>query len=87
MSFQRPLTKRRGWVKEGLHFEKDVQIVKRTSYSLAKTVGKAFGLLEALAAKQPARPPELAAQLTISRSNVHRLLATLEQLGYVEKTE
>jgi IclR family KDG regulon transcriptional repressor len=60
--------------------------LKQTPYTTAKTVEKAFGLLEALAEKQSSRPSELVHKLGMSRSNVHRLLATLERLGCVEKT-
>lgn len=60
---------------------------QKNSYSTAKTVQKAFNLLEFLGEKQPARPPELAQQLKLTRSNVHRLLSTLEQIGYVEKSD
>jgi DNA-binding IclR family transcriptional regulator len=60
--------------------------LKQTPYTIAKTVEKAFGLLEALSEKQPLRPTELVHKLGMSRSSVHRLLATLERLGCVEKT-
>ncbi len=56
------------------------------SYSPAKTVQKAFSLLELLAEKQPAKPAELAKQLNLPRSNLYRLLATLIKMGYVEET-
>jgi len=59
--------------------------VEQSSYSAAKTVEKAFRLLEILSETQPARPSELVQQLGLTRSNVHRLLATLEHLGYVTK--
>jgi len=54
-------------------------------YSTAKTVQKALRLLEILGEKQPTRPSELVQQLGLSRSNLHRLLATLREMGYVEK--
>jgi DNA-binding IclR family transcriptional regulator len=59
----------------------------KNSYSTAKTVQKAFNLLEFLGEKQPARPSELVQQLKLTRSNVHRLLSTLERIGYVEKSD
>jgi len=58
----------------------------QTPYSPAKTVQKTFWLLEHLAKRQPARPSELVQQLKLTRSNVHRLLSTLQELGYIEKT-
>jgi DNA-binding IclR family transcriptional regulator len=57
----------------------------KTSYSPAKTVEKALRLLEIVRFEQPVRPVSLAHQLGLTRSNVHRLLATLEALSYVEK--
>ena len=59
--------------------------MKQRSYSLATTVQKAFRLLEILGQKQPARPTEILKQLALSRSNVYRLLSTLQEMGYVEK--
>jgi DNA-binding IclR family transcriptional regulator len=56
------------------------------SYSPAKTVEKALRLLEIIREEQPVRPAALTARLGLTRSNVHRLLATLEELSYVEKT-
>ena len=53
----------------------------KTSYSPAKTVEKALRLLEIVRFEQPVRPVSLAHQLGLTRSNVHRLLATLEALG------
>jgi DNA-binding IclR family transcriptional regulator len=57
---------------------------KKTSYSPAKTVKKAFALLEIVAERQPVRASELSDRLGLSRSNVHRLLSTLAELGYIE---
>ena len=59
--------------------------MQQKSYSAAKTVQKALRILEFLGEKQPLQPSEIAQQLELSRSNVHRLLFTLEQLGYVER--
>jgi IclR family KDG regulon transcriptional repressor len=61
--------------------------VKQLSYPKAKTVEKAFKILEILRARLSVRPSELVDQLKLSRSNVHRLLFTLHELGYVEKLE
>ena len=55
------------------------------SYSPAKTVRKAFAILELLGEKQPLRAADTAARLGLSRSNVLRLLSTLSEMGYVEK--
>ena len=59
--------------------------MKKTSYSPAKTVEKALRLLEVIREEQPVRPGVLTSRLGITRSNVHRLLATLEELSYVER--
>lgn len=60
---------------------------KTSSYAPAKTLEKGFRILELLGEKQPMRVPDITAVLELNRANVHRLLATLERLGYVEKTE
>jgi DNA-binding IclR family transcriptional regulator len=53
-----------------------------------KTVVKAFGLLEILAqADGPMSLTRLAGQTGLQKSNVHRLLATLCQLGYTRQGE
>lgn len=53
-----------------------------------KTVVKAFGLLEILAqADGPMSLTRLAGQTGLQKSNVHRLLATLCQLGYARQGE
>ena len=57
----------------------------KKSYSPVKTIQKAFRLLEYLGEHQPAAPLELARELKLTRSNVHRFLATLEELGYVDR--
>ncbi len=57
------------------------------SYASAKTLEKGFRILELLGEKQPLRVPEIVKALDLNRTNVHRLLATMERLGYVEKTE
>ncbi|MBW2004050.1 MAG: IclR family transcriptional regulator, partial [Deltaproteobacteria bacterium] len=56
-----------------------------SKYSTAKTVIKAFDLLEALAKRQPAKATELATELGWTRSNLYRVLETLTSIGYVEK--
>ncbi len=56
------------------------------SYTLAATVKKAFAILEFIAEHQPVRAAAIARNLELTRGNVHRLLATLETLGYIEQT-
>jgi len=51
--------------------------MKEKSYSPAKTVQKAFRLLEVLAEVQPVKPSELAKKANLARSNLYRLLTTL----------
>jgi len=57
------------------------------SYSLATTVQKAFRILECIGKNQPVRAPAIVKELDLSRGNVHRLLITLEALGYVDRSE
>ncbi len=58
---------------------------QKETYSVSRTVQKVFHLLELLAEIQPAKPADLSRRLELSRSNIYRLLATLENLGYVTK--
>jgi IclR family KDG regulon transcriptional repressor len=44
-------------------------------------------VLEHIANRQPVRIPEIVQALGLNRGNVHRLVATLERLGYVERLE
>ena len=55
------------------------------SYSPAITVQKAFHILELIGERQPLRAVDIVKELGLTRANVHRLLATLISLGYVEK--
>lgn len=57
------------------------------SYSLATTVQKAFRILECIGKNQPVKAPVIVKKLELTRGNVHRLLVTLEALGYVERSE
>lgn len=53
---------------------------------MEQTVAKALSLLEALIeAHQPQRLTDLAVGLGMTKPNVHRLLATLMELGYVQQ--
>lgn len=54
-------------------------------YKPTTTVLKAFHVLEFISTRQPVRPAEIAAELNLTRTNVHRLLATLIQVGYVTR--
>lgn len=57
------------------------------SYKLSTTVLKAFQILEFVGAHQPVPPAKIVKDLGLNRTNVHRLLATLTELGYVTKTQ
>lgn len=51
-----------------------------------KTVAKAFKILEALAeSSRPRGVTELASDLSMTKANVHRLMRTLSELGYVRQ--
>ena len=53
-----------------------------------KTVVKAFTVLEALAhTAEPIGVTALARMANLGKSNVHRLLQTLQELGYIRKTD
>jgi DNA-binding IclR family transcriptional regulator len=56
------------------------------SYNLSTTVLKAFQILEFIGDNQPVQPPTIIKGLDLNRTNVHRLLATLSEIGYVVKT-
>jgi len=55
------------------------------SYTPATTVLKAFRILEFISERQPVKPSVIGEKLGLSRTNVHRLLTTLREIGYVEK--
>ncbi len=57
------------------------------SYKLSTTVLKAFQILEFVGAHQPVQPSKIVKELGLNRTNVHRLLATLSEIGYVVKTQ
>lgn len=56
-----------------------------SSYTPATTVLKAFRILEFISERQPVKPSVIGEKLGFSRTNVHRLLTTLKEIGYVEK--
>jgi len=60
---------------------------EKKSYVLATTVLKAFRMLEYIGNNQPVQPMDIVKALGFSRANVHRLLATFSEIGYVEKEE
>jgi DNA-binding IclR family transcriptional regulator len=55
-------------------------------YSTLLTVVRAFTVLEALSTEREAGVMDLAKKTGLNRSGVHRLLATLEHLGYVQQS-
>lgn len=59
---------------------------KSGTYKLSTTVMKAFHVLEYLGCHQPVQPSQIVNALGLNRTNVHRLLATLVEIGYVIKT-
>lgn len=61
--------------------------IKTSSYTPVRTIEKCFSILEHIASRQPVRIPEIVQALELNRGNVHRLVATLERLGYVERLE
>lgn len=54
---------------------------------MISTVETAFTIVEAIGERGNARAADLSRALSLTRANVHRLLYTLEELGYVEKDE
>lgn len=56
-------------------------------YKPTTTVLKAFHLLEFISTNQPVKPSEIARRLELTRTNVHRLLTTLIEVGYVTRDE
>ena len=55
------------------------------SYILSTTLTKGFSILEYIAENQPGTPPQIQKDVGLTKGNVHRLLATLEYLGYITK--
>jgi IclR family transcriptional regulator, KDG regulon repressor len=56
-------------------------------YKPTTTVLKAFGVLEFISNNQPVKPAVIARRLNLTRTNVHRLLSTLIEIGYVTRDE
>lgn len=63
----------------------DGTTVRSGSYRLSTTLQKAFGILECIAANQPVGAPVIRKETGQSKGNIHRILATLETLGYVDR--
>ncbi|MCF8108354.1 MAG: IclR family transcriptional regulator [Desulfohalobiaceae bacterium] len=60
-------------------------MVEKKYYQIS-TLQRGFEVLELLARKNSLKVSELARELGINRSAGHRFLATLEEMGYVDKT-
>jgi IclR family KDG regulon transcriptional repressor len=69
------------------HYSNECSHNKTSTYTPVKTIEKCFSLLEYIANHQPVRIPEIVKALELTRGNVHRLVATLERLGYLERLE
>jgi DNA-binding IclR family transcriptional regulator len=69
------------------HYDDERSHSKTSSYTPVRTIDKCFSVLELVADRQPVRIPEVAQSLGLNRGSVHRLVATLERLGYVERLE
>lgn len=70
-----------------LHYDDGRSHNRTNTYTPVRTIEKCFSLLETVADRQPIRIPELVKTLGLSRGNVHRLVATLERLGYLDRLE
>ena len=60
---------------------------KMANYVISTTVKKAFTMLECIGQYQPILPTQIQQHLQFDKSSVHRLLATLEHLGYIKRIE
>ncbi|MBN2551592.1 MAG: IclR family transcriptional regulator [Spirochaetales bacterium] len=69
------------------HYDDTCSHNKTSSYTPVRTIEKCFSVLEHIAGRQPVRIPEIVQALGMNRGNVHRLVATLERLGYVERLQ
>jgi IclR family KDG regulon transcriptional repressor len=65
--------------------ENTVSKPKETPYFLVMSTQKALGILEVLCKEGEKGVTELVKKVGLGKSNVHRLLATLSHLGYVEQ--
>jgi DNA-binding IclR family transcriptional regulator len=72
--------KEKGKKKKIISFE-----TEQKPYFLLGSTKKVFAILEILCEEHEKSISELTKRLTLKRSNVHRILATLNHLGYVEQ--
>ncbi len=70
---------------EMLHYNNMRSNSRTETYRPTETVLKAFRMLEFISAHGSVKPADLTNNLGLSRTNVHRLLATLMHIGYVTK--
>jgi len=68
-----------------LHYTNDGSNSSTQNYKPTTTVLKAFHVLEFISNNQPVKPSRIAERLGLTRTNVHRLLTTLMEIGYVTK--
>ncbi|MFP4206569.1 MAG: IclR family transcriptional regulator [Spirochaetaceae bacterium] len=68
-----------------LHYNNESSNNNTKSYRPTETVLKAFRILEYISEHGSVKPAQITRALGLSRTNVHRLLATLLQVGYVTK--
>ena len=68
-----------------LQYTNDGSNSNTQAYKPTTTVLKAFNVLEFISNNQPVKPSRIAERLELTRTNVHRLLTTLMEVGYVTK--
>jgi IclR family transcriptional regulator, KDG regulon repressor len=68
------------------HYLNNCSYNDTSNYKLSTTVIKAFQIVEFVGSNQPVQPTQIVNALGLNRTNVHRLLATLVNIGYVTKT-
>lgn len=60
-------------------------MARETDKNMVATTGTVFGIIEALQSENGARVSELAEELDLAKSTIHRHLSTLKERGYVVK--
>ena len=70
-----------------LHYNNGRSHSNTQTYRPTETVLKAFRIVEFISAHGSVKPADITRHLGLSRTNVHRLLATLIQIGYVTRDE
>jgi len=68
-----------------LHYTNESSNSSTDSYRPTETVLKAFRILEFISEHRSVKPADITRCLGLSRTNVHRLLATLMHIGYVTR--